>query len=170
MRQIPSRVDIWGLLIKCCAPILWWATTIFHPWVVWILPSLWWHVPSWAQWRGTVKSLHHAPLLLIKTPFSPSLLISLLIFLPIIAHLPFLFFLNFLLIQKIFSLLLIFLHVIVISSSLLTSAGSPPVDGRSSPVFSALWFLPTLLWPGYFAAMQNELCKTTNFVQHFPIC
>ena len=28
----------------------------------------------------------------------------------------------------------------------------------------------TLLWPGYFAAMQNELCKTTNFVQHFPIC
>jgi hypothetical protein len=27
-----------------------------------------------------------------------------------------------------------------------------------------------LLWPGYFAAMQNELCKTTNFVQDFPIC
>ena len=28
----------------------------------------------------------------------------------------------------------------------------------------------TLLWPGYFAAMQNELCKTTNFVQYFPTC
>ena len=28
----------------------------------------------------------------------------------------------------------------------------------------------SLLWPGYFAAMQNELCKTTNFVQYFPIC
>jgi hypothetical protein len=33
-----------------------------------------------------------------------------------------------------------------------------------------VWQLLTLLWPGYFAAMQNELCKTTNFVQHFPIC
>jgi hypothetical protein len=28
----------------------------------------------------------------------------------------------------------------------------------------------TLLWPGYFADMQNELCKTTNFIQHFPVC
>ena len=28
----------------------------------------------------------------------------------------------------------------------------------------------SLLWPGYFAAMQNELWKTTDFVQHFPIC
>jgi hypothetical protein len=28
----------------------------------------------------------------------------------------------------------------------------------------------SLLWPGYFAGMQNELCKTTNFVWHFPIC
>ena len=99
-------------------------------------------MPLRAQWRETVKSLHCAPLLLIKTPFSPSLPISLLIFLPIISLLLLLFFLNFLLIQKIFSLLLIFLHVTVISSSLLTRVRSPPKDRRSSPVISTLWFLP----------------------------
>ena len=28
--------------------------------------------------------------------------------------------------------------------------------------------LDTLLWPGYFAGMQNELFKTINFTLHFP--
>lgn len=121
-------------------------------------------MPLRAQWRGTVKSLHCAPLLLIKTPFSPSLLISLLIFLPIIAHLPFLFFLNFLLIQKIFSLLLIFLHVIVISSSLLTRAGSPPVDGRLSPVISALWFLPRIIFISGTLLMEISTSLTSQAV------
>ena len=27
-----------------------------------------------------------------------------------------------------------------------------------------------LLWPGYFAGMQNELCKTINFTLRFPKC
>jgi hypothetical protein len=25
-----------------------------------------------------------------------------------------------------------------------------------------------LLWPGYFAGLQNELCKTINFTFRFP--
>jgi hypothetical protein len=27
-----------------------------------------------------------------------------------------------------------------------------------------------LLWPGYFAGLQNESCKTINFTSRFPRC